>query len=338
MKFDKPVVKSLMVILCSCMRSLRDPLLEAQLGRDRKSSLWLFAAEITVRVSFPSSSEKSIQTVWLNHSNIRPVHQATLLAIEESFSELLLFTSLRRSKHSDSSQSKESRACLAYLLFVQLITMESFPAVFRWDGKATIWSDCDDDYYCHLWQNHLQCPVCWFFSPLFVLQCNTQHINQLLSRYDVAMLEAECKSWLERTDFLMFSPSNSKKESHLLKGLVRSTCRHVLRDATVKTRCDNCVFSPRCCVQKAWRICRTTAFQWACWNRGASTVFRRWHELASICCFRKFNETKSNGSVLLYDECSDLKPFLQSNFKWVTGLRSNILKRQKNGKDKSIAF
>lgn len=152
MKLDKSVVKGLMVILCSCMRSLRDPLLEAQLGRDRKSSLWLFAAEITVRASFLSSSGKSIRTIWLDHSHIRPVHQATLLAVKESFSELLLFTSRKRSNHTDSSQSKESRACLAYLLFVQLITMESFPAVFRWDGKATIWSDCDDDYWCYLWQ------------------------------------------------------------------------------------------------------------------------------------------------------------------------------------------
>ncbi|XP_035509612.1 glomulin-like [Morone saxatilis] len=117
------------VLLKFCMRSLRNPLLEAELNRDRRSSLWLFATEIMV----------------------------TLPTIQESLSELLFFNSLK--KQADNSQSKESRACLAYLLFVQLITIDSFPAVF---------------------------------SPVFVLQCNMEHINQLLS---------------------------SKKESHLLKGL-----------------------------------------------------------------------------------------------------------------------
>ncbi|XP_075935257.1 glomulin-like [Anarhichas minor] len=114
-------------LLKFCMRSLREPLLEAELTRDRRSSLWLFATEILV----------------------------TLPAIQESLPELLFFSPLKKS----SSQSKESRACLAYLLFVQLIGIHSFPAVF---------------------------------SPLFVLQCNMDYINQLLS---------------------------SKKESHLLKGL-----------------------------------------------------------------------------------------------------------------------
>ncbi|KAI4828390.1 hypothetical protein KUCAC02_022486 [Chaenocephalus aceratus] len=113
-------------LLKFCMRSLREPLLEAELNRDRTSSLWLFATEIVV----------------------------TLPAIHESLSELLFF-----SPQKDSSESKESRACLAYLLFVQLITFDSFPAVF---------------------------------SPVFVLQCNMEYINQLLS---------------------------SKTESHVLKGL-----------------------------------------------------------------------------------------------------------------------
>ncbi|KAF3835700.1 hypothetical protein F7725_028258, partial [Dissostichus mawsoni] len=118
-------------LLKFCMRSLREPLLEAELNRDRKSSLWLFATEIMV----------------------------TLPAIQESLSELLFFSPLKKSPQTDSSESKESRACLAYLLFVQLITIDSFPAVF---------------------------------SPVFVLQCNMEYINQLLS---------------------------SKKESHVLKGL-----------------------------------------------------------------------------------------------------------------------
>ncbi|XP_037624747.1 glomulin-like [Sebastes umbrosus] len=118
-------------LLKFCMRSLREPLLEAHLNRNRKSSMWLFATEIMV----------------------------TLPAIQESLPELLFFSPLRKSTQTDISQSKESRACLAYLLFVQLITIDSFPAVF---------------------------------SPVFVLQCNMEYINQLLS---------------------------SKKESHLLKGL-----------------------------------------------------------------------------------------------------------------------
>ncbi|KAM4549142.1 glomulin-like [Odontesthes bonariensis] len=118
-------------LLKFCTRSLRDPLLEAQLSQDRQSALWLFAVEI----------------------------MAILRAIRESLSGLLFFSSLRRRTLMDNSVSKESRACLAYLLFVQLVTMDSFPAVF---------------------------------SPVFILQCNMEHINQLLS---------------------------SKNESHLLKGL-----------------------------------------------------------------------------------------------------------------------
>uniref|UniRef100_UPI0037E930EE glomulin-like n=1 Tax=Semicossyphus pulcher TaxID=241346 RepID=UPI0037E930EE len=118
-------------LLKFCMWSLREPLLEAELNRDRKTSLWLFATEIMV----------------------------ILPTIQESLSELLFFNTVKKSTQTDSIQSKESRACLAYLLFVQLISIDSFPAVY---------------------------------SPVFVLQCNMEYINQLLS---------------------------SKKESHLLKGL-----------------------------------------------------------------------------------------------------------------------
>ncbi|XP_067369745.1 glomulin-like [Channa argus] len=118
-----------------CMRSLREPLLEAELNRHEKSSLLLFATEIMV----------------------------ILPSIQQPLSELLFFSSQKKSTHMDDSQSKESRACLAYLLFVQLITLERFPAVF---------------------------------SPVFVLQCNMEYINHLLS---------------------------SKKESHLIKGLALYT-------------------------------------------------------------------------------------------------------------------
>nr|XP_046248348.1 glomulin-like isoform X1 [Scatophagus argus] len=122
-------------LLKFCMRSLRDPLLDVELSRDRRSSLWFFARETVV----------------------------TLSAIQVSLSELLFFNPLKKSTQTDNSQSTESRACLAYLLFVQLITIDSFPVVF---------------------------------SPVFVLQCNMELINQLLS---------------------------SKKESHLLKGLALYT-------------------------------------------------------------------------------------------------------------------
>ncbi|XP_032427324.1 glomulin-like [Xiphophorus hellerii] len=118
-------------ILKFCMLSLKEPLLEAELNRDRKSTLWLFAVEIMIILS----------------------------AIRESLPGLLFFSSLRKFTTMDTELSKESAACLAYLLFVQLIAMDTFPAVF---------------------------------NPVFILQCNMEHISQLLSR---------------------------KKESHLLKGL-----------------------------------------------------------------------------------------------------------------------
>uniref|UniRef100_A0A3B3HB76 Glomulin, FKBP associated protein b n=1 Tax=Oryzias latipes TaxID=8090 RepID=A0A3B3HB76_ORYLA len=51
----------------------------------------------------------------------------------------------------DSSLYRDSRACLAYLVFVELLTVESFPAVF---------------------------------SPLYLLQCNMEHIDHLLTRYE----------------------------------------------------------------------------------------------------------------------------------------------------------
>uniref|UniRef100_A0A3Q4MVH7 Glomulin, FKBP associated protein b n=1 Tax=Neolamprologus brichardi TaxID=32507 RepID=A0A3Q4MVH7_NEOBR len=111
-------------LLKFCMRSLREPLLEAELKHDRRSPLWLFAVEIMV----------------------------TLSAIKEPLPGLLFFSSLRKNILMDNNQFKEARACLAYLLFVQLITIDNFPAVF---------------------------------SHVFILQCNMEYISQLLSRYAV---------------------------------------------------------------------------------------------------------------------------------------------------------
>uniref|UniRef100_A0A667XCB8 Glomulin, FKBP associated protein b n=1 Tax=Myripristis murdjan TaxID=586833 RepID=A0A667XCB8_9TELE len=114
-------------LLKFCMRCLREPLLQAQLDRGRKSPLWVFATEILV----------------------------TLPAIQEPLPDLLFYKPLKKSILIDNHQSTESRACLAYLIFVQLITIERFPAIF---------------------------------SPVFVLQCNMEYINILLSRKNESCL------------------------------------------------------------------------------------------------------------------------------------------------------
>lgn len=162
--------------LCSCMRSLRDPLLDAELNQKRKSTLWHFASEIMVwKILLPSLLVKSASnsiSIWLYIFNA-VAHQRTLHAIHESLSELLFFNSLRKHTKSDNIQSKESMACVAYLLFVQRITIDRFPSVFRWDSISKIWSDSLQI------KQHLVSICC---SPVFVLQCNMEHISLLLSR------------------------------------------------------------------------------------------------------------------------------------------------------------
>uniref|UniRef100_A0A3Q1GG37 Glomulin, FKBP associated protein b n=1 Tax=Acanthochromis polyacanthus TaxID=80966 RepID=A0A3Q1GG37_9TELE len=154
--------------ILKCMRSLREPLLEAELNRDRKSPLWLFAVEIMV----------------------------TLPAITEPLSGLLFFSSQRKSTMMDSSQTNESKACLAYLLFVQLITIDSFPAVF----------------------------------PVFVLQCNMEYINHLLSKKESYLLKG----------LALFSKSleniqdNSLPVSLLEQKSVYSNLRQLLTDCPMQ--------------------------------------------------------------------------------------------------------
>ncbi|XP_041696212.2 glomulin-like isoform X2 [Coregonus clupeaformis] len=122
-------------LLKFCMGSLREPLLQAQLDQaidiHKQSPLWHFATDIL----------------------------ATLPAIQEPLPGLLFYKALKKREKSDlltdSTEAQESRACLAYLLFVQLITIESFPAVF---------------------------------SPVFVLQCNMEYIDVLLSRKEESFL------------------------------------------------------------------------------------------------------------------------------------------------------
>ncbi|KAI5109344.1 glomulin, FKBP associated protein b, partial [Silurus meridionalis] len=119
------------VLLKHCMKSLKEPLLEAQLDKEahtsQNSPLWNFATEL----------------------------MTTLPAIQEPLPKLLFYYPLRVKEGKQDvqydSDLPESRACLAYLLFVQLIAIELFPAVF---------------------------------SPVFVLQCNMEYVNILLSRKD----------------------------------------------------------------------------------------------------------------------------------------------------------
>uniref|UniRef100_A0A671QW73 Glomulin-like n=1 Tax=Sinocyclocheilus anshuiensis TaxID=1608454 RepID=A0A671QW73_9TELE len=118
-------------LLKFCMASLREPLLHVQLDREANmteiSPLWNFATEI----------------------------MAILAVIQESLPKILFYHPLRGKEDTilekDACHLNESRACMAYLLFVQLIAIEVFPTVF--------------------------CPV-------FVLQCNMEYINLLLSRKD----------------------------------------------------------------------------------------------------------------------------------------------------------
>ncbi|XP_062853311.1 glomulin, FKBP associated protein b [Trichomycterus rosablanca] len=120
------------VLLKFCMKILREPLLEAQFERR------------------PDTTQNSPLR------NVATDIMAILPAIHEPLPELLFYYPLRTQKDEavvriDDGDSPESRACLAYLLFVQLIAIEVFPAVF---------------------------------SPVFVLQCNMGYINILLSRQD----------------------------------------------------------------------------------------------------------------------------------------------------------
>ncbi|KAK0138660.1 Glomulin [Merluccius polli] len=109
------------VLLKFCMRSLREPLFQAQLDPSRKSPLWFFAAEIMV----------------------------ILASLQKPLADILLYVPQRRSTMVE-TQSDECRASIAYLLFVQLIGIDYFPVVFR-----------------------------------FILQCNMEYINLLLSRQEL---------------------------------------------------------------------------------------------------------------------------------------------------------
>ncbi|XP_061682210.1 glomulin, FKBP associated protein b isoform X2 [Syngnathoides biaculeatus] len=92
-----------MELLNFCMRSLREPLLEASLTPGtRTSPMWRFASHIV----------------------------ATLAAIRESAAELLFFSTVKKDIRMDKTQLAESKGCLAYLVIVKLLDLERFPIVF----------------------------------------------------------------------------------------------------------------------------------------------------------------------------------------------------------------
>ncbi|KAG5275900.1 hypothetical protein AALO_G00125760 [Alosa alosa] len=127
-----------------CMMSLREPLLQAIL-QDPSSPFWTFATGIT----------------------------AILTAIHKPLPVLLFHQPMRRGDEFISkaaSYSEESRACLAYLLFVQLIAMETFPTIF---------------------------------SPVYLLQRNMDYVNLLSARKDESWLTKGldlCEKSLERVE------------------------------------------------------------------------------------------------------------------------------------------
>ncbi|KAG9343303.1 hypothetical protein JZ751_014284 [Albula glossodonta] len=123
-------------LLKFCMKSLREPLIEAQLKIDpdtpENPALRSFAVEV-------------VTILW---------------RIGEGLPDLLFRHLLKKKEEpgfleEDVRYPKESLACLAYMLFVQHITAERFPAIY---------------------------------SPVFILQCNMEHINLLLSRTEESRL------------------------------------------------------------------------------------------------------------------------------------------------------
>ncbi|TRY96461.1 hypothetical protein DNTS_027533 [Danionella cerebrum] len=78
-----------------------------------------------------------------------------IMLIQESLPKILFYHTLKEKDdiwlEKEPGHPDESRACVAYLLFVQCIAIEAFPAVF---------------------------------SPVYILQCNMKYVNLLLSRKD----------------------------------------------------------------------------------------------------------------------------------------------------------
>lgn len=142
--------------ICSCMMSLRDPLLGLQFtdpDQQDKSFLCEFATEILVS----KSHRKLWLDILLNFDYIITAFrrgsfisliwfvcyvwscfglQAILSGIGESLPELLCHELLKKHEvpgflEEEVRYPKESLANLAYLLFVHHIAMETFPVVLR---------------------------------------------------------------------------------------------------------------------------------------------------------------------------------------------------------------
>lgn len=125
------------------MRSMREPLFQAQLDPGTKSPLWLFAVEIMVS-NFHSHQKKSVKNrkrrislicsgqpyIDSNNGPMSPCYQIILASLQ-TLAGLLLYVHQKKSPMVEQAQSDESRASIAYLLFVQHIGIDHFPSVFR---------------------------------------------------------------------------------------------------------------------------------------------------------------------------------------------------------------
>lgn len=102
--------------------------------------------------------------------------QIILSAIRVSLPGLLFFSSLRKFTTMDTDLSKESAACLAYLLFVQLIAMDTFPALFKWEySQLALWCVCSPlQLMCYTTCTLLSVLVlCLFFSATWSTSINS---------------------------------------------------------------------------------------------------------------------------------------------------------------------
>uniref|UniRef100_A0A8C1CEC9 Glomulin, FKBP associated protein b n=2 Tax=Cyprinus carpio TaxID=7962 RepID=A0A8C1CEC9_CYPCA len=155
--------------------SLREPLqLDREVNMTEISPLWNFATEI----------------------------MAILAVIQQSLPKILFYRPLRGKEDTisekDAFHLNESRACMAYLLFVQLITIQVFPAVF---------------------------------SPVFVLQCNMEYINLLLSRcnFNNWCILGEIKCLLFLTTVLIYKRTVVICSQNLITFMTDYPIQHLVR-------------------------------------------------------------------------------------------------------------
>lgn len=212
LRSPKTAVKGLALILCSCMRSLREPLLEAELSRDRKSSLWIFATEIMVRISYSLFSGKAFKQriMWFCQCDFIRSHSPQ----SKSPSQSSCFSALWRKASKLTTISSKSQKLVWPIYY--LCSSSPKTAFHRSLGEMKSPQIRSDWWHIHYTDqtvltllsllsvtSSLHCTVSCCSSPVFILQCNMKHINQLLSRYTVNTVGAECKFSFRRIDFLM---------------------------------------------------------------------------------------------------------------------------------------